>query len=289
MRVAHTLSVLGVAAVTAFVPKANVYRHAGVGSLLAEKTEFGFDELRSLESRLDKLDQNAPDLLGNFYEHHLKSFSILPGSVTRLSVMSTCYALQSILAAGDSGLYDSFIVKGTVADPSDTTRTSTGAILAEMLASEWREDDLFQIPVLLYTILKVDTDRLQLNKAFRDNPAIASKVRRIIASVVAARPQRRAAESQKYSDYIIFQCCQVFCLLHDTSVKQQRAVANVDGVVPVKAVEQFSLGGLSADALPEDAAFEIPLALTRCAEISFNELCRQLAYRSVLETHLPLM
>jgi hypothetical protein len=40
------------------------------------------------------------------------------------------------------------------------------------------------------------------------------------------------------------------------------------------------VGGLPASAVPDGAASQIPLALTRCAETSLNELCRQLAYRS---------
>lgn len=42
--------------------------------------EYGFEELKSLDSRLSILEENAPDLLGSFYESKLKSFSVKPGS-----------------------------------------------------------------------------------------------------------------------------------------------------------------------------------------------------------------
>lgn len=43
---------------------------------------YSFDEMKSMESRLDHLQREAPNLLCGFYEKHLKSFSVTPGSVT---------------------------------------------------------------------------------------------------------------------------------------------------------------------------------------------------------------
>ena len=42
---------------------------------------YQFEMIRSLDSRLEKLEVAAPDILGSFYEPHLKSFSVVPGSV----------------------------------------------------------------------------------------------------------------------------------------------------------------------------------------------------------------
>lgn len=178
------------------------------------------------------------------------------------------------MAAGDEGLYESFIVRENI-DPNDT-RPSIEGIIEALLASEWREDDLFQIPVLLYTILKADTDRRILNKALVD-PEIASKVKRIIAEVLASRPQRRDGETQQYSDYIMFQCCQVFSALQSTS----SPIAGVGETgAGGRSATHMQLGGLPASAVPDHALSQIPLALTRSVETGFNELCRQLAYRS---------
>jgi hypothetical protein len=45
------------------------------------RKEFSFAEKRSIESRLDRLEQTAAATLQGFYEPHLLSFSIKPGSV----------------------------------------------------------------------------------------------------------------------------------------------------------------------------------------------------------------
>jgi hypothetical protein len=39
-----------------------------------------FEEKRSFESRLGKIERIASSTLGGFYEPHLKSFSVKPGS-----------------------------------------------------------------------------------------------------------------------------------------------------------------------------------------------------------------
>jgi hypothetical protein len=53
------------------------------------QTEFSFSEKRSIESRLDRLEQTAAATLQGFYEPHLLSFSIKPGSVNVRSVSKT--------------------------------------------------------------------------------------------------------------------------------------------------------------------------------------------------------
>jgi hypothetical protein len=147
-----------------------------------------------------------------------------------------------------------------------TLALSIEAIIEAMLASEWREDDLFQIPVLLYTIPKVDSDRRMLNKASVD-PEIASKVKRIIAEVLASRPQRRDGETQQYSDYIMFQCCQVFSALQSTS--SPIVVVGKTGAGD-RSAQHMQLGGLPVSAIPDHALSQIPLALARSAETGFK-------------------
>lgn len=44
--------------------------------------------------------------------------------------------------------------------------------------------------------------------------------------------------------------------------------------------DDTGLGGLPIAALPDGAASATLLALTRCVEVSYNELCRQLAFRT---------
>jgi hypothetical protein len=241
------------------------------------KNLYGFEELRSLDSRLSALEQGAPQVLAGFYEPHLKSFSIKPGSVTRLSVTSTCYSLLAVLAAGDSDLYDSLLTRELV-DPKDK-RASINNILMELLYSEWRQDDLFQVPVLLYTILRVDAHRTLLKKAVA-NYEVCSKVQSLIDAVLAARPYRRDGDLQQYSDYIMFQCCRVYSALQDST----EAPPPPDEDQSEKSETETTLGALPIDCLPPGSASQVPLALSRCAETSFNELCRQLAFRAAGDT-----
>jgi hypothetical protein len=51
----------------------------------------------------------------------------------------------------DSALYSSFITMDTSITKLDEkdTRTPVRSIVRALLASEWREDDLFQVPLLL--------------------------------------------------------------------------------------------------------------------------------------------
>ena len=42
--------------------------------------ETKFDKLKSFDSRLSSLERAAPSMLEGFYEKHLKSFSVKPGS-----------------------------------------------------------------------------------------------------------------------------------------------------------------------------------------------------------------
>jgi hypothetical protein len=59
---------------------------------------YRFETIRSLDSRLEKLEVAAPDILGDFYEPHLKSFSVVPGSVN----VSTMCISENIYLAGSS-------------------------------------------------------------------------------------------------------------------------------------------------------------------------------------------
>jgi len=237
--------------------------------LQAEKVD-NFDGLQSLETRLGALEINAPEILRSFYEPQLKSFSIQPGGVNRISITSSCSALQSIISSGDAALYDSFITMKKI--DSNDKKASMQEILIELVNAPWREDDLFQVPVLLYTILKVDSDRSLLRNELMSSD-IASRIRALLDATISAKPKRRDGSNQVYSDYVIFQCCQVFSEMQDTT---ENPLPN--SVEPTD--DQLNVGGLPVDALPEGAASQIPLALSRCAELSLNEMCRQLAYHA---------
>lgn len=84
-----------------------------------------------------------------------------------MSVTSTCYALQAILVANEESLYDSeinldmapYVDDEENGGDEDSNKIQARAIVQELLKAEWRDDDLFQVPLLLNTILEVDASR----------------------------------------------------------------------------------------------------------------------------------
>jgi hypothetical protein len=210
--------------------------------------------MSSLIKRLDVLEFSAPDTLMGFYEPRLKSFSVKPGSVgseKRVCVTSTCYALLTLALC--SGVYK---------QTTDSKQIPIRKVIKALLHSEWREDDIFQVPLLIYTILRVDTDRSLIRSA-ASNQDIASRIKRLLSAVLKASPQRRLGTRQLHSDYISYQVCKVAHLLHESSDLKKGTVS-----------------GLPANVLPDEVDSDIFWALLSCAEVSSNELCRQLAYRA---------
>jgi len=250
-----------------------------------EDDKYDFNSLRSIDSRLATLERSAPSTLEGFYETHLKSFSVSPGSVDRVSITSTCFALQTILASQHSQLFDSLVAMDMSVEQKDDVRIPLRNILQELLGSDWREDDLFQVPLLLFTALKVDSGRTLLGK----NEELASRIRDLISAVLSARPRRRDGVRQRYSDYILYQTCQVLATMYDSTEIPIAPITEADEISMaeteedsefVRTGEDDRVAGLPASAVPDGAASQISLALARCAETSSNELCRQLAYRS---------
>ena len=267
------------------VPVGTLSRESSSRILLSSTTidpAHSFVEKRGLEGRLDKIERLASSTLGAFYEPHLTSFSVKPGSVDRLSVTSTCFAMQAALAGNDDA-YESLIqldLTRQQTDNEEDEKASDGGILSArtilraLLLSDWREDDLFQVPLLLYTVLMVDKDRIMLNAQMDEE--LASRIRRLTEAVLKARPRRRFGTTQTYSDYILFQCSQAYAALKGaTKVPTPPKRNDVSD-----AEKEFGIGGLPLQSLPDGAANSLSLALARCSEVSANELCRQLAFRS---------
>ncbi|CAB9523931.1 metalloprotease FTSH [Seminavis robusta] len=249
--------------------------------------------MSGLVQRLNRLETSAPDILKEFYEQHLHSFSVKPGSSDTLSVTSTCYALLAIQTA--SSAYDSIVAfdrtnndSETDEDPTNKDKICIPTVVRALLASEWRQDDLFQVPLLLFTVLTIDKDRSMVLQSAAFNEQTALKIRQLIQAVVQARPKRRIGQRQVYSDYITYQVCNVLALLQGLSAEQQTKPQEEADVPEGDFVGDFEdpavVGGLPANAVPEGAASEISLGLARCAEVAANELCRQLAYRVAGDT-----
>lgn len=234
-----------------------------------------------MDRRLEAIITSAPTCLLDFYEPHLQSFSIQPGKVEKMSVTSTCYSLLTILSSNKA--LDSIL---------DSTKRR--GILLALLESEWRTDDLFQVPLLLYTILMVDDQRILLSSM---NEQVASRVRQLLSAVLSARPRRRNGTSQVYSDYILFQVCRAMSCLVEPKQQFQLAIDSAwvghndisfesnektigEDMDASAAFTEVSIGGLPSSAIPLGASSQLYLGLARSAEVSFNELCRQLAYRT---------
>jgi ATPase family associated with various cellular activities (AAA) len=200
----------------------------------------------------------------------------------------------------------------------DDPRTPVGVILRELLLSEWRRDDLFQVPLLLYTVLKMTNEDQELlqeqSKSSFLNPdqggqedehvsqqqqqqQLPTNVKSLIAATLEARPRRRDGSEQHYSDYILFQCTQVYTNLYSRMMRQvsqqrERNDASRNHNNPTDPTSESStstssssswsssIAGLPAQAVPDGVAAQLSLALSRCAEVSLNQLCSQLALRS---------
>jgi len=230
--------------------------------------DFSFDEMSSLTKRLDVLESSAPGILLDFFEPHLNSFSVKPGKTEGLSVTSTCYSLLAIQA---SSAFDS-----SVSYTCDSNKVCIPNIIRALLTSTWREEDLFQVPLLLYTVLLFDQDRSAMFSLLQSKEDGVSKLQRLISAVLKARPKRRSGERQDYSDYITYQVCRSLALLYESRDRPNAPTADTE----TDAISYLSVGGLPANAVPEGTAAEVSLGLARCAEAASNELCRQLAYRT---------
>ena len=188
------------------------------------------------------------------------------------------------------------------------------SVLVALLGSEWREDDLFQVPLLLYTLLRADPDRHLLAAVpDRGREEVTSQLRRLVSAALDARPRRRHGVGQHYSDYILYQCSLAYAALQQqsstTTSSSAAAKPSVDlerpaggngddgdsddddgdgnddevpstSPSPSPSRSSRGIGGLPDSAVPEGAANLLSLALARSVEVSSNELCRQLAFRA---------
>ena len=253
---------------------------ASTGSSISEK-RYDFDDLSRLVKRLDVLEISAPETLVEFYDPRLKSFSVKPesGKVERVCITSTCYALLTLILS--SGVYDSIILPQNECVDPDTKKIPIRQVVRALLKSKWREDDMFQVPLLIYTLLRVDTDRSLIRSAARD-PETAMSIQTLISAVLSACPDPQLGSRQVHSDYITYQVCKVLALLQETTKipKPPETVDDNDMASRDSSKAEIRVGSLPAATIPDGLASEMFGALLNCVEVSSNELCRQLAYRA---------
>lgn len=282
-------------------------------SAVPSEERYDFDKMSSLVRRLDVLEGTAADTLAGFYDPRLRSFSVKPESKRkRVCVTSTCYALLTLAACSTTGVYDAILAPDDAlgdegGTKGDAAKICVKRVLRTLLASDVRQDDTFQVPLLLYTLLRVDADRSVIRSAVASsgNDEVASKMRRLLSAVLAARPERGLGSRQVHSDYIGYQVCKVLSLLHghkalpptpkrspDTEPSGEDEAEQAEGrggetsslstddAAAADAEEATGAGGLPVSALPRDAEPDIFWALLSCAKVSSDNLCRQLAYRA---------
>jgi hypothetical protein len=247
-----------------------------------------FDEMKSIESRLITLEKQSPEILSAFYEPHLKSFSVRPGSTSSISVTSTCFALQTLVATGgkDGDMFNDYVdfnMKQPTTNDGDNNNDDgklvpLRGVLKALLRAPWREEDLFQVPLLLYTVLEMDPDRSILNSSMDEE--LCHKVKQLVTATINSRPKRRNGVVQPISDYILFLVADSLASLVESTPAASPRILKKGEEEEKDDVPLTLLGNLPASVLPDGAASSTLLALTRCVEVSYNELCRQLAFRS---------
>ena len=235
-------------------------------------------DFQELDQRLEALERTLPSSLLGFYEPVLKSFAVRPGS-ERFSVTSTLFALDCFQYDAFSSITDvnmDISSKGLGSNNIQmnmSNKVKLREVLDATLDSNWSEEDLFQVPLLVHTVLALDEKRV----LFRDmDDGRKERVRILMESLLGARPKRRNGHTQPLSDYLMFLCAQAMATMHDSTKTFDdddisNAGTNAEGV---------RVGGLPLDALPPDFSSQLTLGVVRSAETSFNELCRQLAYRN---------
>ena len=155
-----------------------------------------FDRMKSIEERLTRVKNMGPEMLGNFYDDELKSFAVVPGTTSRFSVTSTCFALQAILSGPEAWA-------GTIFTSTNSSLRETGQIplvdvLRELASAEWRVDDLFQVPMVLITLLRFDATGDLISTVESEKLSAA------ISSLLESRSRRRYGRSQPNSAYTQF-------------------------------------------------------------------------------------
>jgi hypothetical protein len=178
-------------------------------------------------------------------------------------VTSTCFALQAIYSSGDASLYESVANLAIGSPVIGVPEIGLGQkiqitnVVKSLIMADWNEEDLFQVPLLLHTVLSIDHSRAILGQR-----TMAAKVRTLVSSLLSARPMRRFGQNQLYSDYIMFQGAQAMADLQDTTTKptppddsdDEGSDTNINGI---------GIGGIPEKALPDGAASVLSLGLAR--------------------------
>lgn len=226
--------------------------------------------MSQFDQRLAVLEQEAPEFLLDYYEPSLFSFSIAPGKVETLSVTSTAYALRALLEYPVDE-------RPLVLKPRDTIQA--------LIDSEWREHDLYDVSLVTLVILRLDPD---LSVVATLDERTRQKFVQLLTLVLSGRPQRRRGEQQQFSAYISYLCCSVYVTLQSATNRNAETGELQLGKLPSDIFDDNNNNNNNghvnnthtAAAAAGSFWMNLTVAVSRSAETSFNELCRQLAYRT---------
>ena len=150
-------------------------------------------------------------------------------------------------------------------------RISLDTVLSALIDAKWRTDDIFQVPVVLITLLRFDSSGELLAKV----PQL--KMQEALTTLIESRPKRTLGRTQQSSAYAQFWL--VRAMLELVNPARSDPTGGVTFSVPAK-----DSGGINhrlpRESIPADFAKGLSLALSRSAEISYDEMCRQLAFRA---------
>jgi hypothetical protein len=282
------------------IPRSSVRR-----STATKLSKYSFEAMTRFDDRLSVLEEEAPDFLNDYFDRDIFSFSINSGEdQQRLSVSSTVYGLRALSEYPSNQLARTVGIPGPkdfnteVDSDSSVTDGPLKNQIRALILSEWRENDLYDISLMLSIILKLDpslrvVQSLLLEDKYRSKEDSARrKFSTMLEKILSGRPRRRMGEDQLFSAYINYVCATVYVDLAK-AINQDPTDGSLRlGVLAVqsrvsKPKETESKGGDDAETPPvievKDSEFffrEITTAISRSAEIARDELCRQLAYRS---------
>mmetsp|Transcript_18098 Transcript_18098/g.37315 ORF Transcript_18098/g.37315 Transcript_18098/m.37315 type:complete len:868 (+) Transcript_18098:276-2879(+) len=279
-------------------------------------TKYSFEAMARFDHRLSLLEEEAPEFLNDYFEKDIYSFSINPGEEQQsLSVSSTVYGLQALSEYPSTQLARSVGIPGPKGvnselmadiDKDENESITDGPLknqIRALIHSGWRENDLYDISLMLSIILKLDPSfkavralLVEENQGVEESKGTGSKFSTMLQKLMSGRPRRRWGEEQLFSAYITYECVKVYVDLANTMNQNPSNGSLRLGVLAVetkgasKSENSDDDGNSSTAPIAievEDSEFffrEITIAVARSAEIARDELCRQLAYRSAGDT-----
>jgi hypothetical protein len=225
---------------------------------------FTFDDMKKLDQRLVTLEEESPNFLWDYYEPHLTSFSVAPGTAETLSITSTSYCIRALLEYPQrSWEYTSSTSTGST---TSTGLPTNDRMVRSLLNSNWRERDLYQVSLLLVILLRIDPTLSIIHHAGTN---YIQKFAKLVSLVLSGRFKRRLGDNQQFSSYISYLCTSAYVDLQSCVQRNTISGQLQLGCIPMEELQ-----------LPSDTFKEITLAVSRSAELTLNEVCRQLAYRT---------